>query len=219
MNRIEMVAVARLAVNMAHADGRLDKHEVDALANGFAYFGIGPKDSQDIVLAAGLCSNEDAEAVVSGLSDVDKEFVSAWLLAVVAADGVVNMREKAYFQHLVASCGLLNLSLDSARSNVTNRTIVCYRVVCGTGDYDFRTMDEAQKAVQELSGYDTRPAVLAMFKIKEVQVEATHKFRTLADLHEQLRREDEEWLNQPMFIANDVDTYLKGIASRNSQYY
>jgi uncharacterized tellurite resistance protein B-like protein len=205
MNRIDMIAVAKLAVNMARADGNLAPSEIDAIANGFVYFGIGQGEAQKIVLATRACSNNDAEIVVSRLSDADKEFVSAWLLSVIVADGVVDAREKAYFQKLIVSCGLRNLSLDVARTNVKNRKVVCYRVICGSSDYDFRTEDEAQRAMAILSGGD--PVMDDFLTMVKTEVEANHGFWTLEQLIEKERREreEEEWQNQPMFIANSLD--------------
>jgi len=203
VNRIDLIAVAKLAINMARADGNLAPGEIDAIANGFVYFGIGQKEAQKIVLATNACSNNDAEIVVSRLSDADKEFVSAWLLSVIVADGVVDAREKAYFQKLIVSCGLRNLSLEVARTNVRNRKVVCYRVICGSSDYDFRTEDEAQRAMAVLSGGD--PSLYDFMSMMTIEVEANHKFWTLEKLKEKERREDEEWQDQvPMFIANEI---------------
>ena len=106
MNKTELTAVAKLALNIANVDENLDQHEVDILSRGFSSFGIGQEEAQQIVMSAASVKDEDAEATVARLSAEDKSFVSLWLLTVVVADGVVDKREASYFQHLVSACGL-----------------------------------------------------------------------------------------------------------------
>ena len=43
MNRIDLIAVAKLAINMARADGNLAPGEIDAIANGFVYLVLAKK--------------------------------------------------------------------------------------------------------------------------------------------------------------------------------
>ena len=86
--------------------------------------------------------------------------------------------------------------------------------VCGSGDYDFKTEEEAKDAIRMLSRNDTR--FMDRFKIERHDVSPEHKFWTLEALGKQIIKYDEEWACQSHFIAADVDAYCKNMLRNRS---
>lgn len=78
----------------------------------------------------------------------------------------------------------------------------CFCLSCGSGPYYFATREEAEKAIDVLTGYDKRPGVRALFRIVDAEVDDDKDFNTIPALVKKVQKEDQEWADQPMFIAN-----------------
>lgn len=115
LSGVELSAIAKLAFNMASADGRIDDREMRTIANGFRFFGVSAEEAKPMIVAAALVDNVLAEGVISELTLAQKELVTAWLLGVVVADGKIAVGELDYMHHLSAVCGLPNLTAAEAR--------------------------------------------------------------------------------------------------------
>ena len=115
LSGIELSAIARLAFNMASADGHIDDREMQIIANGFRYFGVSAEQAKPMIVAASLVDDRLAEGVISELTPSQKELVTAWLVSVVIADGKIAVGELDYMRHLSAQCGLPNLTPAEAR--------------------------------------------------------------------------------------------------------
>ena len=107
---IELSAIAKLAFNMASADGHIDDRETQIIANGFRYFGVSAEQAKPMIVAAALVDAKLAEGVISELTPSQKELVTAWLVSVVIADGKIAAGELDYMRHLSVACGLPNLT-------------------------------------------------------------------------------------------------------------
>lgn len=115
---IELSAIANLAVRMAHADGQVDASEIDVIANGFKYFDVPLEQAKSLILMARAANEEDAIAIVSAMPNEHKEFVAAWLAAVVIADGVIDDREQKLLNYYGRRCGLPSLTIEQALEKV-----------------------------------------------------------------------------------------------------
>lgn len=115
LSGIELSAIAKLAFNMASADGHIDDRETQIIANGFRYFGVSAEQAKPMIVAAALVDNKLAEGVISELAPSQKELVTAWLVSVVIADGKIAVGELDYMRHLSVQCGLPNLTPAEAR--------------------------------------------------------------------------------------------------------
>ena len=115
---IELSAIANLAVRMAHADGHADASEIDVIANGFKYFNVPQEQAKPLILMAMAVNEEDAITIVSAMPNEHKEFIAAWLAAVVIADGVIDEREQKLLNYYSRRCGLPSLTIEQALEKV-----------------------------------------------------------------------------------------------------
>lgn len=115
---VELSAIANLAVRMAHADGHVDASEIDVIANGFRYFNVPIEQAKPLILMAMSAREEDAITIVSAMPVEHKEFIAAWLAAVVIADGVIDDREQKLLNYYGHRCGLPSLTIEQALEKV-----------------------------------------------------------------------------------------------------
>ena len=120
---IELSAIANLAVRLAHADGHMDTSEIDVIANGFRYFNVPIEQAKSLILMARAANEEDAITIVSALPSEHKEFVAAWLTAVVIADGVIDDREQKLLNYYGRRCGLPSLTLEQALERIKQEQV------------------------------------------------------------------------------------------------
>ena len=115
---IELSAIANLAVRMAHADGHMDPSEIDVIAKGFEYFNVPLEQAKPLILMAMTANEEDAITIVSAMTHEHKNFIAAWLTAVILADGVIDEREQKLLSYYSHRCGLPTLTIEQALEKV-----------------------------------------------------------------------------------------------------
>ena len=151
---IELSAIANLAVRMAHADGHIDASEIDVIAKGFRYFNVPLEQAKPLILMARAANEEDAITIVSAMPNEHKEFVAAWLAAVVIADGVIDDREQKLLNYYGRRCGLPSLTIEQALEKIKNE----------------------QKNVSQPAPSTSSGCMLQLFAITSVAIYATYRF-------------------------------------------
>lgn len=108
----EMSAIAKLAVAMANADGKVEKNELTYIALEMVRFGV--KDSDSILEEAAGMEASTALAIVSNMTTEEKKYVTAYLGALMASDGNIDNKELALWKLVSTLCELPTMSVEEA---------------------------------------------------------------------------------------------------------
>ena len=108
----EMSAIAKLAVAMANADGKVEKNELAYIALEMVRFGV--KDSDSILEEAAGMEASTALAIVSNMTTEEKKYVTAYLGALMASDGNIDNKELALWKLVSTLCELPTMSVKEA---------------------------------------------------------------------------------------------------------
>lgn len=92
------------------ADGKNDPKE---FIFNRAVFNVIKVENSDIEAASEL-SLIDAAAVIVGMTETEKEFVSAYLGAIIIADGHIDAQELALWRLLTMLCGFPPMNISDA---------------------------------------------------------------------------------------------------------
>lgn len=109
-----------MALDLADADGEVCEEEASAIVNGFMYFNIPDDRARAIVSTAMLMDSTLAREIVSRMTDAQKEFVTAWLICIVAADNTLHTREIDCMRELSEVCGLPHLTVEAAKHRLAS---------------------------------------------------------------------------------------------------
>lgn len=115
---IEMAAIAKLALAMAAADGKVEKKELTYIALEMARFGV--KDADSILKGADEMDPTIALSVVSKMTETEKKYVAAYLGTLMAVDGDIDDKELALWRLTSTLCGLPTMNIKEAVSHIEN---------------------------------------------------------------------------------------------------
>lgn len=118
---IELSAVAKMAFDLAAADGKISETESSVIADGFTFFDVPAGQARAMITMAALVDPALAGEVVSRMTPEQKELVTAWLICVVTADRHVDSRETAAMKEFARKYGLPDLTTESARRMLGGR--------------------------------------------------------------------------------------------------
>ena len=113
---IEMSAIAKLALAMAGADGKVDKSELTYIALEMARFGV--KDADPILKGADEMDPTIALSIVSKMTPKEKKYVAAYLGTVMAVDGNINEKELSLWRLSSTLCGLPTMNIQEAINHI-----------------------------------------------------------------------------------------------------
>ncbi|MBQ7420855.1 MAG: TerB family tellurite resistance protein [Prevotella sp.] len=109
---IEMAAIAKLALAMANADGKVDKNELSYIALEMARFGV--KDADPILKGGMEMDATIALSIVAKMNQEEKKYVTAYLGTLIAADGKIDDKEMALWKLTSSLCGLPIMNIAEA---------------------------------------------------------------------------------------------------------
>lgn len=115
---IEMSAIAKLALAMAAADGKVEKSELSYIALELARFGV--KDPDPILKGADDMDPSIALSVVSRMTLDEKKYVTAYLGTLMAVNGDIDEKELALWRLTSTLCGLPSMNIQEAINYIQN---------------------------------------------------------------------------------------------------
>ena len=111
LSKKELTAMVGMAIAMAGADGKVEENEVMAIVADLAGFGKDEDEITDIVDDAKEMDATEALGVVAKLGDEEKEYVTAFLAVVMAADGDIDDEELKLWRLITNVCNLPAMSV------------------------------------------------------------------------------------------------------------
>ncbi len=119
-SRIEMVSIMKLAMQMAAADGKLAKEEIDMLLLHAVSFGVEPQDLKLILNESKSLKPEMALAMVANMTSSQKRYVTAYLGTIIAADRDIDDSEMKLWTLISTLCDLPTMSIREAMEIMAN---------------------------------------------------------------------------------------------------
>lgn len=113
----ELSAITKLALAMAHADGKIEETELACIALELMRFGI--EDSSPILNGAEAMDAALAMAVVEKMDSTRKKYVAAYLGVVMASDGNIDDNELAMWKLTSTFCNLPAMTIKEAAKFIT----------------------------------------------------------------------------------------------------
>ena len=111
LSKKELTAMVAMAVAMAGADGKVEENEVMAIVADLSGFGKDGDEIAEIVDDARNMDATDALSIVAKLGDEEKEYVTAFLAVVMAADGDIDDEELKLWRLITNVCNLPAMSV------------------------------------------------------------------------------------------------------------
>lgn len=112
--RYEFEAVISLALAMIRADGEVDFKESLVLQMQLDRFGIGVDQYQTLVQNAENMDKMRALSIISNLGKEEKQYITALLGVLMAADGKIDDSEMKMWTFTSIVCDLPQMSIDEA---------------------------------------------------------------------------------------------------------
>lgn len=112
--RYEFEAVISLALAMIRADGEVDFKESLVLQMQLDRFGIGVDQYQTLVQNAENMDKMRALSIISNLGKEEKQYITALLGVLMAADGRIDDAEMKMWSFTSLVCDLPQMSIDEA---------------------------------------------------------------------------------------------------------
>lgn len=103
---LELVAVSKIGMEMALADGVFDQRENDFFTDVMMAFGLTAYDGMRFGQAASKMSNAEMIKIISSLTEDKKRFVSDFLIRMMHSDGKIDPSEIKLLTMVSHLCGL-----------------------------------------------------------------------------------------------------------------
>ena len=113
-NGKQLTAMTKFGIAMIQADGKVDDNELKFLAHEIASFGLDENEFRTLIDLAEQMSVEEALSVVNEFDDEQKTEASAFLGAMIAADGEVDEAELKLWSLVSHLCGFPTMSIGEA---------------------------------------------------------------------------------------------------------
>lgn len=113
----ELAAITKYAHAMANVDGKVENSELAYMALEMARCGI--KDPIPIFNLANSMTSEKALSIIRELNPEGKKYASAYMGAMMAADGKIKDKELALWKVFIQMCNLPSMSIIEALDYVS----------------------------------------------------------------------------------------------------
>lgn len=110
----ELIAIAKMALDISKADGLRHQKETDAIMSELRRFGVAFEDCSTILVHALNLSFDAAVRTISSFSTEEKKYVAAYLGALICVDENVTESEMRLWQTISNRCDLPSMSLYDA---------------------------------------------------------------------------------------------------------
>ena len=110
----EFAAIIKMAKAMAFADGKVEKQELSSIVNEMQRFGVNPDDADSLLEASDRMETSDAVSLISKMDLERKQYVAAFLGAIMAVDMEITDSEMAMWSLVSELCKLPTMSVRQA---------------------------------------------------------------------------------------------------------
>lgn len=110
----ELSAIYRLAQAMAQADGKVAKEEIAIIILELQRFGVDQNKAKIIIEMSEKMSYSEACQIVSRMIPSEKRYVTAYLGALICADGNIDDSEMKLWSLITAICDLPEMNIFEA---------------------------------------------------------------------------------------------------------
>lgn len=118
-NKRELTAILNIANGMAEIDGKTDSIELEVIYTQMTRLGIEYEDL--LMLTEDAVLNMDphtAMNILSEMTSIQKQYVQALLVVIMASDGEIHEREMTMLRMLTMMCGLPPVNMNDIRSTL-----------------------------------------------------------------------------------------------------
>lgn len=115
----ELTAILNIANGMAEIDGKTDSIELEVIYTQMTRLGIEYEDL--LMLTEDAVLNMDphtAMNILSEMTSIQKQYVQALLVVIMASDGEIHEREMTMLRMLTMMCGLPPVNMNDIRSTL-----------------------------------------------------------------------------------------------------
>lgn len=116
----EFAAIIKMAKAMAFADGKVEKQELSSIVNEMQRFGVTPDDADSLLEASDRMETSDAVSLISKMDLERKQYVAAFLGAIMAVDMEITDSEMAMWSLVSELCKLPTMSVRQALEIMTS---------------------------------------------------------------------------------------------------
>ena len=116
----EFAAIIKMAKAMAFADGKVEKQELSSIVNEMQRFGVNPDDADSLLEASDRMETSDAVSLISKMDLKRKQYVAAFLGAIMAVDMEITDSEMAMWSLVSELCKLPVMSVRQALEIMTS---------------------------------------------------------------------------------------------------
>lgn len=123
----ELTAILNIANGMAEIDGKTDSIELEVIYTQMTRLGIEYEELLSLTENAVLDMDpHTAMNILSEMTSIQKQYVQALLVVIMASDGEIHEREMTMLRMLTMVCGLPPVNMNDIRSTLQtfrNRTL------------------------------------------------------------------------------------------------
>ncbi len=110
----ELAALMYVAREFINIDGNVADEEAKVFANAFTKFGLNSEETSILIKLSYEYKAEDALNVVQNLGSEQKQFASALVTLIIAADGKLTEKELEMYSNFLQLCRLPYLTIEQA---------------------------------------------------------------------------------------------------------
>ncbi len=118
-NERELQAILNIANGMAEIDGRTDSIEIEVIYTQMRRLGIDHEDlftlTEDAIMKM---DPNTAMNIVAKMTAIQKQYVQALLVVIMASDGEIHEREMVMLRMITMTCGLPPISMTDIRNTL-----------------------------------------------------------------------------------------------------
>lgn len=118
-NKNELAAILNIANGMAEIDGKTDPIELEVIYFQMKRLGVEHDEILSLTDDAILNMNpHTAMDIVAKMTPIQKKYVQALLVVIMASDGEIHEREMIMLQMLTMSCGLPPINMNDIKNTL-----------------------------------------------------------------------------------------------------
>lgn len=118
-NERELLAILNIANGMVEIDGRTDSIEIEVIYTQMRRLGIDHEDlftlTEDAIMKM---DPNTAMNIVAKMTSIQKQYVQALLVVIMASDGEIHEREMVMLRMITMTCGLPPISMTDIRNTL-----------------------------------------------------------------------------------------------------
>ena len=120
-NKKELAAILNIAHGMAEIDGKMDSIESDIIYTQMRRLGLDHEELFDLTEVALIRMDpHTAMNIIADMTLVQKQYVQALLVIIMASDGEIHEREMIMLRMITMTCGLPPINLNDIKNTLNN---------------------------------------------------------------------------------------------------